>query len=63
MIVCVVNLANSPHYLSTDLPDLMKGSKDSDSGENGDAPTNNDDDDEDENMDIGGGGNGAAATR
>ena len=34
----------------------MKGSKDSDSGENGDAPTNNGDED----MDLGG---GAAATR
>ena len=49
--------------LCTDLPDLMKGSKDSDSGENGDVPTNNDDDDDDEDMDIGGGGSGATATR
>ena len=44
----------------TDLPDLMKGSKDSDSGENGDAPNNNDDDDEDMHI---GGGNDTAATR
>ena len=50
--------------MHTDLPDLMKGSKDGDSGENGDAPTNNDDDDDnDEDMDLGGGGSGAAATR
>ena len=46
-------------FCGTDLPDLMKGSKDSDSGENGDAPTNNGDE-EDEDMDLGG---GAAAMR
>ena len=46
-------------FCCTDLPDLMKGSKDSDSGENGDAPTNNGDE-EDEDMDLGG---GAAAMR
>jgi hypothetical protein len=46
-------------FCGTDLPDLMKGSKDSDSGENGDVPTNNGDK-EDEDMDLGG---GAAAVR
>ena len=50
-------------FIHIDLPDLMKASKDSDSGENGDAPTNNDDDDDEEDMDLGGGGGGAAATR
>ena len=51
-------LASLLLFCGIDLPDLMKGSKDSDSGENGDAPTNNGDEEDD--MDLGG---GAAAMR